>query len=100
MTGESTLAVCRGVHKLARSVNYRILPDVAKAIAGISIKEVADSSANSKATRKDRKKASRRERKKDKVLAKFEKDQAETKATKTHEERLRTVGPHYHDAHF
>uniref|UniRef100_A0A5K3FGN3 NOC3-like protein n=2 Tax=Mesocestoides corti TaxID=53468 RepID=A0A5K3FGN3_MESCO len=88
VTGQSTLMVCRAVHRLARSVNYRILPDVANVIAGIAIREVADSTSGN-STHKDRKFASRRERKKDKVLAKFEKDQAETKATKSHEERLR-----------
>uniref|UniRef100_A0A915ET80 NOC3-like protein n=1 Tax=Echinococcus canadensis TaxID=519352 RepID=A0A915ET80_9CEST len=81
--------VCRGVHRLARKVNYRIRPDVASAIANIAIKEVSDPSIDNKAARRNRKLASRRERKKDKILAKFEKDQAESKASKSHEERLR-----------
>ncbi|EUB58801.1 Nucleolar complex protein [Echinococcus granulosus] len=88
-TGEATLLVCRGVHRLARKVNYRIRPDVASAIANIAIKEVSDPSIDNKAARRNRKLASRRERKKDKILAKFEKDQAESKASKSHEERLR-----------
>ncbi|CDS39810.1 nucleolar complex protein 3 [Echinococcus multilocularis] len=88
-TGEATLLVCRGVHRLARKVNYRIRPDVASAIANIAIKEVSNPSIDNKAARRNRMLASRRERKKDKILAKFEKDQAESKASKSHEERLR-----------
>ncbi|KAL5104482.1 hypothetical protein TcWFU_006271 [Taenia crassiceps] len=88
-TGEATLLVCRGIHRLARKVNYRIRPDVASAIANITIKEVSGPSIESKAARRHRNLASRKERKKDKILAKFEKDQAETNASKSHEERLR-----------
>ncbi|VDM01680.1 unnamed protein product [Schistocephalus solidus] len=88
-TGESTLLVCRAVHRLARGMHYRIIPDVAYVLAGIPIKEVADQNGFDKRSRVERKLKSRRERKKDKVLAKFEKDQAETVASKSHEERLR-----------
>ncbi|BHF65169.1 Nucleolar complex protein 3 [Sparganum proliferum] len=88
-SGEPTLSVCRAVHRLARGLNYRIIPDVAYVLAGIPIKEVADKNGSDKRSRIERKLKSRRERKKDKVLAKFEKDQAETVASKSHEERLR-----------
>ncbi|VDN18447.1 unnamed protein product [Dibothriocephalus latus] len=72
-----------------RVLHYRIIPDVAYVLAGIPIKEVADPNGSDKKGRVERKLQSRRERKKDKVLAKFEKDQAETVASKSHEERLR-----------
>lgn len=78
-------------------MHYRILPDVARAVAGISIKEVANASDGSETNRRDRKLASRRDRKKDKVLAKFNKDQAESKASKSHAERLRVVRAHFYD---
>ncbi|KAM7538026.1 hypothetical protein Aperf_G00000078282 [Anoplocephala perfoliata] len=88
VTGESTLLVCQAIHKVARSAKYRIRPDLANVIAGISIKEVADPTNIAQNSKKGRKFASRRERKKDKLLAKFEKDQAETRSSKSHEERL------------
>ncbi|VUZ51618.1 unnamed protein product, partial [Hymenolepis diminuta] len=89
VTGEATLMVCQAVHRVARNAKYRIRPDLARVIAGISIKEVFNPDNASQNSKKDRKLVSRKERKKDKLLAKFEKDQAETKASKSHEERLK-----------
>lgn len=44
-------------------MNYRIRPDVANAIANITIKEVSDPSIEGKASRRNRKLISRKERK-------------------------------------
>ncbi|VDN97982.1 unnamed protein product [Rodentolepis nana] len=89
LTGEATLMICQAIHRVARNVKYRIRSDLAKVIAGISLKEVLDSNNTSQTSKRDRKLASRKERKKDKLLAKFEKDQAETKASHSHEERIK-----------
>lgn len=86
--GETTLAICRAIHTFARKKSYRFRPAVAKALSLVPITEVVDEAAKI-AEKIDRSQKSRKERKKDKLERKHEKEMAETRAAKSHEERVK-----------
>ncbi|KAL3314974.1 Nucleolar complex protein 3, partial [Cichlidogyrus casuarinus] len=88
--GQGTLDICVAVHRLCRSMSYKLPPIVAATISVIRITEIINTDSKPKSDkRKPKPKLSRKEFKKTKMERKLEKDMAETKASQARESKIK-----------